>query len=192
MIPNAPLPVFEYVDCITIVILTLVLGALLLVHRKQHGNLQASISQTVAATKRSSMLFTLTMLVVYPLYYAWLWLWVGPALGMPTAYYLLLGLSAIAEFVFVLVPASIGWRLRAHQIAAGIVGVAMAMFPAIMLVAGEGVSAAGRLALVIFYVVTVCMLGLLFTPKYRRHTFLYEVMYCALFLGSVSIAAHTT
>lgn len=191
MIPDVPMQQIEFLDVFITTLLVYVIGTLILNYRKEYGSLRASISQTVAATKRSSMFFALTMLVAYPLYYAWLWLWVGPLLGMPSMYYVLLAVSAIAELVFVLVPASSGWRLRTHQIAAGFVGLVMAILPGMMLFAGQGISGAGRLALVAFYIVLIALVVLLCTPKYRRNTFLYEVIYAAVFIGSVSVVVHT-
>ena len=81
--PNAPLQAFQYLDAFVIVGLSLMIGKLLIDYRRKNGNMLSTISKTVVATKQSSLVFTLSMLVAFPLYYAWVWLWVGPVLAMP-------------------------------------------------------------------------------------------------------------
>lgn len=190
--PDAPLRAFEFVDLVVILALVFLLGGMLLNFHRRNGGVLSSISRTVGATKRTQWTFTAVMSVLYPLYYAWLWFWVGPLFAMPSAYYILLGAAVCFETIFVWVPATSGWRRKTHEIAAGFVGVVMASIPALILLAAQqDVSPTGEVTLVTFYVILGTMLVLLIRPKYRKHTFTYEVIYCAIFMLALSVAGHS-
>jgi hypothetical protein len=137
-------------DFITISTLTLVLIALMKAHHRNTGSLLGSISQTVAYSKKSSTIFSITMTVCFPLYYAFVWFWVLPLIQAPHWIYCILLFSALCEMVFVWVPATVGKSKRIHEIATSIVVVAMFLLALVILFTGINLSIAARTSLIIF------------------------------------------
>lgn len=191
MIPVSPVPFWQYFDLITLSILLSVTAVLVMAQRKSTGKLLGTISQSVAHTKRSSLIFSIFMTICYPLYYAFVWLWVGPLVDAPTIFYYLLAGSALCEMVFVWVPATTGMSHKIHAAMAYVVGVEMFVFPVIILLYGQNVSSFAQ-ASIIFFLVTGCaLLSLMIFKKLRTYTFLYETIYSVVFLLTVSIIAHS-
>lgn len=178
---------FEFVDIFVAAGLSLALASMLWWHHKKTSRVLGSISQTVAASRRKSLMFSLTMSVAYPLYYLWLWLWVGPSLMMPSAYYIVLVFSAVAELIFVWVPATDGVKRRVHETAAAFVGLAMLILPALILLNVRNPSELSKAVIFVYFGVCAVLLVLLASTKYRRHTFTYEVIYCLAFLVAMSV-----
>jgi hypothetical protein len=191
MFPPHPVAFWQYFDFITISVLTIVLTALMKTHHRKTGSLLGSISQTVAYSKTSSTIFSVTMTVCFPLYYAFVWFWVLPLIEAPHWIYYLLLFSALSEMVFVWVPATVGKSRRIHEATTSVVVVAMFVLGLLMLVTGVNLSIAARTSLIIF-LASPFFIGILMTiKKFRRHTFVYEVICCVLFLASLSLIGHT-
>lgn len=182
---------FEFVDLVVFAALTAVLGIMIWLHYRKNGAVLRSISATVAAEKRTSLVFSVVMSVLYPLYYAWLWLWVGPKVGAPPAYYVILAVAAVFELVFVWVPSTTGWRHETHKFAATMVGFGMLILPGMFLMTAQAMSVAAMISIAVFYAVALSVSTLLVLPRYRGHTFIYEVLYCAAFLVAASIVGHS-
>ena len=188
--PNAPLQAFQYLDAFVIVGLSLIIGKLLIDYRRKNGNMLSTISKTVVATKQSSLVFTLSMLVAFPLYYAWVWLWVGPVLAMPKWFYAVVAVSAVAEMMFVLVPASSGWKQKVHEVAASFVGLVMVAIPLMFLIWSPQISPIVQQAIYAYIVACFVLVVLLVVPKYRKHTLVYEIIFCIAFWSVMSVAGH--
>lgn len=191
MFPSHPVAFWQYFDFITISVLAIVLILLMKAHRQKTGSLLGSISETVAYSKASSTIFSVTMTVCFPLYYAFVWFWVLPLIHTPRWIYYLLLFSALCEMVFVWVPATVGKSRRIHEAATSGVVVAMFLLALLVLIIGINLSIASRTSLIIF-LASPFFIGILMTvKKYRRYTFIYEVICCILFLASISLVGHT-
>lgn len=190
MIPVSPLTFWEYFDVISLGALTLVIVTLLLSHRKKSGSLLSSISKTVAYSPQSSQIFSVAMTVFFPLYYAFLWFWVGPLLHMPYFYYILLAIAAFFEMIFVWMPAK-GKTNKIHTIAAAYVGFTMFILPLIILIYGTGLSKIDFTAILSFLSVSLSLLVLLAIQKLHKYTLQFEVIFCVMFLVTMSIIAHS-
>src|SRR5258706_7871387 len=97
MFPTHPIAFWHYFDFITIGVLIIVITALMAAHHKNTGSLLGSISETVAYSKTSSIIFSITMTILFPLYYAFVWFWVLPLISAPRGFYYLLVFSALCE-----------------------------------------------------------------------------------------------
>lgn len=189
MIPSEPVQFWRYFDIVVIATVTLVVAWLMITHRKKKGELLASISQTIAADKRSSFIFSVMMTVAVPLYYGFIWFWVGPLVAAPWHFYALVAASFVAEMVFVWVPATSGKSKRVHEITAGFVGITMFVAPLTLLIGGN-LEEAARVAIMIFTGITLIMGALLLTPNQRKYTLTYETIYCILFWALISLITH--
>ena len=189
MIPDAPVAFWRFFDLISLAFIFAVVSVLMISHRKRSGSLLGSISQTVAASKRSSLAFSVVMTIFFPLYYAFLWFWVWPLTSTPIYLYLLLLVSAVFEMIFVWVPATDGNSRKIHEVSAGFVGLFMFIVALVMLHTGK-ISTVGSVAILVFLLVSITMLALFTIPRYRKHTFLYECIYCITFLAAMSVVAH--
>lgn len=191
MIPAQPVSFWQYFDLYTLSILALVIGALCLHHKRKYGSLLSTVSETLAHSRSSSLIFSITMTVCYPLYYAFIWFWVAPLLHMPGWFYALLVISAICEAIFVWVPAGKGRQKLIHQLAAGLVGVLLVIIAISILLAGDNLSTAGIFSSLIFLISTVVIGYIMLDRKNRRHMFMFELVYMILFLVMISFIAHS-
>lgn len=182
---------FEYTDLVILAMLCAVLGGLMFIYHRKNGGMLRSISATVAAEKGTSLTFSAVMSVCYPLYYAWLWLWVGSKLSMPHLYYVILAVAAFFELVFVWVPSTTGWKKRIHEFATTIVALGMLIIPGMFLLGSHAVSSVGVVFIAIFYAVSLAISTLLLLPRFRKQTLIYEVIFCVAFLAAASIVGHT-
>lgn len=189
MIPVQPILFWRYFDVAVIALVSFVVAWLMLTHRKRNGSLLASISQTIAADKRASLIFSLMMTVAVPLYYGFIWFWLGPLVVAPWYFYALVAVSFVAEMVFVWVPATEGKSKKIHELNAWFVGVVMFVAPLILLL-GATLSQAATAATIAFLALSVILLLLLVIPKTRKHTLIYEIIYCVLFWVLMSFIAH--
>jgi hypothetical protein len=191
MYPAQPVAFWHYFDFITISVLTLVLIILMKAHYRKTGSLLGSISETVAYSKASSIIFSVTMTVCFPLYYAFVWFWVLPLIhALQWVYYLLL-FSALCEMVFVWVPATVSKSKRIHGAATSVVVVAMFLLGLLMLATGVNLSIAARTSLIVFLASPLFIGILMAIKRFRRYTFAYEVICSVLFLVSLSLVGHT-
>lgn len=190
MMLSEPVQFWQYFDIIGIALVSFVVPWLMLTHRKKKGELLASISQTIAADSRSSLIFSVMMTVAVPLYYCCMWFWVGPKVAAPWYFYLMLAVSFVAEMIFVWVPATSGRSKLVHEVNASFVGLTMFLAPLALLVGG-GLSDAARTATIIFIGVTWAGGGLLLTPKQSKYTLTYEIIYCVLFWALMLFIAHS-
>lgn len=189
MIPVQPVLFWQYFDFVVIATVTIVVAWLMLMHRKKKGEWFASLSQTIAADRRASLIFSLMMSVAVPLYYVFIWFWLGPLVAAPWHFYALVAVSFVAEMVFVWVPATEGKSKTIHELNAWFVGVVMFVAPLILLL-GASLSHAATVAVVTFLGLSVVLLLLLAIPKTRKHTLIYEIIYCVLFWALMSFIAH--
>ncbi len=191
MYPDQPMAFFKYMDAVVVGLLVVVITYILLRHAQRHCRLLPSISETIAYDKRSSLLFSVVMTACVPLYYAYVGLWIGPRYAMPPAFYWLLIVSIIAEFIFVWVPARGGRAGLVHTINACFVGAVMLLAPLLILLAGTGLSGVAHGTL-LGYVLLVSIgfpLFVLARPL-RRFSWQFEAAYIVLFWVVLAIAAH--
>lgn len=130
------------------------------------------------------------MTIFFPLYYAFLWFWVGPLLQMPPVYYTLLFISALSEMTFVWVPAT-GRSYKIHAISAAYVGLTMLLLPILILVCGIGLTFASSVFIYAFLVITIGIMASLAFRSMRKYTLHFEVLFCVAFLMMMSIIAHS-
>jgi len=160
-------------------------------HHKRTGSLLSSISETVAYSKTSSVIFSLTMTILFPLYYAFVWFWVLPLIQAPEWIYYLLLFSALCEMVFVWAPATVGRSKRIHGAMVSIVVVAMYALTLLILLHGVNVGIAARISLSLSLACPFLIGMLMIIKKFRKYTFLYEVTCSVAFLVSISLVGHT-
>lgn len=189
MIPSEPVQFWQYFDVVVIATVTAVVAWLMVTHRTRNGALLPSISQTIAADKHATQLFAGMMTICVPLYYSFIWFWVGPLAAAPWYFYALVAVSFVAEMIFVWVPASSGRSKKIHEFTAGIVGFTMLVAPFILLFAGQITEAMQR-AIVVFASAGVIMGALLLIPKLRKYTLTFEIVYCVVFWALMSFIAH--
>ena len=189
MIPMEPISFWQYFDIIVIALVSTTTLYLMAGHKRKTGMLLSSVSQTIAADKRSSLIFSVMMTIVAPLYYAFIWFWVGPHTNAPWYFYVLLVLSLASQMIFVWVPAISGLSGRIHAVAAGFVGIAMLVVPLLLLAVGDlgGVAKAG---VVLFLLTAFCIIACLLHPKLRAQSLTLEAVYCVMFWAIISIIAH--
>ena len=191
MMPSSPVAFWKYFDFISIGALSIVISYIVIVHRKRNGSILSTISQTVAHTPKSSLLFSLAMTVFFPIYYAYVYFWVGPHVDAPTIFYYLLLVSAICEMIFVWVPALQGRKNQIHSLAAGIVGIFMFIIPLLVLLFASNLNIAASTAINIYLIASLLMGLSLIIKELRKYTFSYEVVYCLIFLVCMSIVGHS-
>jgi hypothetical protein len=190
MFPTNPVAFWHYFDFITIAVLTIVMTALMKAHHRKTGSLLGSISETVAYSKISSTIFSVTMSILFPLYYAFVWFWVLPLIHASRGFYYLLIFSALCEMVFVWAPATVGKSKRIHGTMVSVVVVAMYLLTLLILLHGVNIGIAARISLSLSLACPF-LIGILMTiKKFRMYTFLYEVICCVTFLISISLIAH--
>ena len=189
MIPSEPVAFWQFFDVVVIIVITSIIFWLMLTHKNKTGDLLPSISQTVAADRHSSLIFSLMMTLCVPLYYAFLWFWVAPLTNAPWYFYGLLAMSVISEMIFVWVPATVGWNKKVHGYTARFVGLVMLVAPLVLLFAGQ-LSTITRIAIIVFAITSLLLGSLLLIPKLRKHTLLYEIIYCVIFWAVMSFIAH--
>lgn len=190
MIPIESVQFWQYFDIIVIALVSCVVAWLMLTHRKKKGELLSSISQTIAADSRSSLIFSVMMTVAVPLYYCFIWFWVGPKVAAPWYFYALVAVSFVAEMIFVWVPATSGRSKLVHEVNASFVGLTMFLAPLALLIGGN-LSDAAHIATILFICVSLAGGALLLTPKQRKYTLTYEIIYCVLFWALISFIAHS-
>src|SRR5665213_234106 len=191
MFPAHPVAFWHYFDFITICTLTIVLITLMKAHHKRTGSLLSSISETVAYSKTSSVIFSLTMTILFPLYYAFVWFWVLPLIQAPEWIYYLLLFSALCEMVFVWAPATVGRSKRIHGAMVSICLLAMYALTLLILLHGVNVGIAARISLSLSLACPFLIGMLMIIKKFRKYTFLYEVTCSVAFLVSISLVGHT-
>lgn len=191
MFPAHPVALWHYFDFITIGTLTIVLTALMKAHHKKNGSLLGSISETVAYSKASRTIFSATMTICFPLYYAFVWFWVLPLIQAPRWIYYLLLFSALCEMVFVWAPATVGRSKRIHGAMVSIVVAAMYTLTLFILLRGVNISIAAGISLGLSLACPF-LIGILMTAKkLHKYTFIYEVVCSVAFLASISLVGHT-
>jgi hypothetical protein len=191
MIPAVPVEFWRFFDFYTIGALFVVIGSVVKSHHNKNGAVLKTISQTVAYSKRSSFIFSIAMTIFFPLYYMFMWLWVGPKIYMPVGFYYLLAISAICEMIFVWVPATIGKSRKVHEAMATTVGGAMLVLPIIILVYSKYLNIIDKVSILIFIILAIILSCLFAIRKLRKYTFLFETTYCLIFLATISIIAHS-
>ena len=184
-----PISFWQYFDFISLAVLIAFVGALVILRVRQTKEVPATISHSVASSPNSSLAFSLIMTVFFPLYYCFLWFWLGPYISAPTIFYVLLVTAFLAELIFVWAPAS-GRTKRIHSVSAAFVGLTMILASIIIFEAGGSVSDAARISIILFWIITV-VTALSFLKIYRKHTFIAELLFCFAFLAMISIVAHT-
>jgi len=191
MFPTYPVTFWRYFDFITVGSLTIVITLLVKAHHRKTGSLLGSISETVAYSKTSSLIFSVAMTILFPLYYAFIWFWVLPLIQAQRGLYYLLALSALCEIVFVWVPATTGKSKRIHTIMASLVSIAMFSLALLILINGVHVTAPAYTGLSVFLLSPLVILILMTMKKFRTYTFLYETLIGAAFLIAMSLVGHS-
>ncbi len=191
MFPAYPVAFWHYFDFITIGTLTIVLTALMTTHHRKTGSLLGTISETVAYSKTSSIIFSVTMTACFPLYYAFVWFWVLPLIQASQWIYYLLLFSAFCEMVFVWAPATVGRSKRIHGAMVSVVVVAIYMLTLLILLYGVRLDITARISLSLSLVCPLLIGILMMVKRFRPYTFLYETICCVTFLVSLSLVGHT-
>ncbi|MCW1908261.1 MAG: hypothetical protein KIH63_002870 [Candidatus Saccharibacteria bacterium] len=191
LIPSQPVNGVQYIDLLVLPLLAAIIFRLLHKARGLNGSLGKTISETLALDKQLYISFSIVMSILYPLYYAFLWLWLGPQTQMPQMFYAVLAVAVVFEMIFVWVPARGQKQLITHIISAGMVGVCMLASSIILLLTGLGLGAIAIAMLWVFILSSLVMAGLLLIPRFRKYMFVYEITYITLFLISFSFAAHS-
>ncbi|MGV9001842.1 MAG: hypothetical protein ACOH18_02710 [Candidatus Saccharimonadaceae bacterium] len=190
MIPTEPILFWQYFDVVVIVVLASTIFMIMKTHKSKTGNFLPSISQTIAADKRTSLLFSIVMTLCVPLYYAFLWYWVAPVASAPWYFYSLLLASFISEMVFTWFPATSGRTERIHQYSVGFVAAVMLVGP-LMLLSSGSLNDIATVGVVIFVGISLILGILLLISRLRRHTLAIEITYCVTFLALISFIAHS-
>jgi len=190
MIPASPIPLWQFADAVVIILVSVVTIFLMATHKRRTGALLPSISRTIAADRRTSLIFSIMMTVAVPLYYGFIWFWVGPLVSAPWYFYVILAVSIVSEMIFVWVPATSGMSKSVHEITAGFVGFVMFAAPLILLGTGN-LSSIAQLGTLLFFGLTAVIIALLMYPKSRKFTLSLEVVYCVAFWAVMSIIAHS-
>ncbi len=190
IIPTLPVPFWQYFDVITLSALTIIIGLLVIAQRRKTGNLMSTISQSVAHSRASRLVFSIAMTVLYPLYYAFIWFWVFPTAVVPPFLYIILGIAAIFEMIFVWVPASSGANKIIHHAASLVVGVVMLILPPLILFSAQNLTQTIALGVVAYSSVVSFLLVTIFFKHMRNYSFTLEVVFCVAFLATMSLIAH--
>lgn len=190
IVPTTPLSFLEYADLVSTSILLVVVTGLVWSYYRKHGNLRGSISETIAQDKNSRLVFSIVLTILIPLYYSFVWFWVGPLVGMPAGFYVLLAISAVCEMTFAWIPATTGFSRKIHMATANFVGIVMFLSALLFLISSSNLSKIGAVAAIVFLLVSFLLLALLIFRKMRKHTITFEIIYCLVFLAFMSIVAH--
>ena len=182
-----PIPFWQHFDLVSLSVLTVFVSILIVLQVCKKRVTPVTISQSVASSPKSSLAFSIIMTIFFPLYYCFLWFWVGPYISAPVIFYVLLTLSFVAELIFVWAPAN-GKTKLVHSISAGTVGVLMLLSSIIIFVAAINVSDIARISITVFWVTSV-IAALSLLKRYRKYTFVAELLFCAGFLIMMSIVA---
>lgn len=148
---------WKYFDIISLAFILVMVILLVDLYYKRNRQLKPTVSETIAADKVSSVIFSVVMTIFFPLYYAYLWFWVGYSVNAPLHYYILLIIAAVFEMVFVWAPAKErGLSRKVHLAATALVGIMMIVLPVVLLVGGE-IGDIGRIAAYIFLAVSASL-----------------------------------
>lgn len=186
-----PIRFWEYFDYISLAFIIGTIGLLIGLHYRKNQSLRKTISETVAESKLSSMAFSVTMTIFFPLYYGFLWFWVGYLINAPLSYFVLLVISGIFEMIFVWIPAKgngVSWKI--HTIASSIVGLSMVILSILILISSNRIDSIGRYAIYVFLGVSLIICIALISRKLQKYTIQLEVTFCLLFLIIMSVIGH--
>jgi hypothetical protein len=189
MIPASHVLFWQYFDFLSVGALVIVIGLLMVLHRIRYGAHESTISKTIAKRKFSRVIFSVAMTCFFPLYYAFLYFWLGPSLHMPLIFYFLLFISAICELIFVWLP-STGKTEKIHNITAGIVGLGMIISMLFILIYGQGLMLSGFIASSCFLLLSIFIAFILYFKKLKNYSLAMELLFCAFYLLTVSIITH--
>ena len=180
---------FDFISLLFIIVMVLVLISF---HYRKNKNLHKTISETLATNRVSSIIFSIVMTIFFPLYYAFLWFWVGYLINAPTIYFLVLIFSSICEAIFVWVPAKgVGLSRRIHTVTTALVALAMIALPVILIVTLSILNNVDQIAIYSFLGVTILLVIILPTQFFKKYTIYFEAIFCLLFLTMMSIIAHS-
>lgn len=187
-----PIRFWEYFDFISLGFIVITIAVLIGLYYRKNKTLQKTISETVADNRTSSIIFSAVMTIFFPLYYGFLWFWVGYLINAPPAYFIVLIVSGISEMLFVWLPAKgNGMRRRIHGIAVSVVGLAMLILPVLILLYSNNVDATGYYTIYAFLGVTVLIGAALLTGLFKKYTIQFEVAFCSVFLVMMSVVGHS-
>ena len=130
------------------------------------------------------------MTIFFPLYYAYVWIWVLLTVAAPHWSYITLAISTLNKMAFVWVPATVARSKRIHQFTAGIVEIFMWLLALLILLEGNNLNITSRISLIITLITPIVLLLCMLNTKLRKYTFIYEVVYCSVFLATLSVLGH--
>jgi hypothetical protein len=156
-------------------------------------NKRQSFSQHVASRKVTYWLFAPIFTVVTVMYYAFLWKWVGPLVGMGAAYYDVLLVAFVLQLIVAWVPAKSVWPMRVHGIAA--YGVAILMVALVVIIALTASSVLPVGYIVACYVFGLAGIALVpiyaYIPAARRQFLLVQIGYFVAFWVLIMAIAYS-
>lgn len=185
MVPAEPVVFWQYFDILSVGILTILVGLFVLHETRRTKKLPQTISSAVAEHPSTSISFAIVMTIFFPLYYAFLWFWVGPYVTAPYLFYVLAIVSFICELIFVWLPARGKYHVI-HTSTATLVGVCMFAVSVLLLSTSVDLGPIGVWSIIGFWVTTIVA----FLLARNGRTLIAEITYCAGFLAMVSVIAH--
>ncbi|QQS18756.1 hypothetical protein IPL68_01630 [Candidatus Saccharibacteria bacterium] len=190
MIPSVPIAFWQYVDLIILVPFFALLAGLLAKHYRSNGSFLKTISHTIAASPKSSRIFSLSMTVIAPVYYSFVWFWAAPRMVISEAFYWILVPMLLSELLFVWLPANAVYT-KWHTPFAVFTMVGMVAEVVIITLSAKYLSTWAE-AMFLAFLGTACIfVAVLVLERLKRYVFLLEVIFCAVFLLAMSLAAHT-
>lgn len=138
-----------------------------------------SFSENIARDKSSRFLFGTYMSLVTLLFYSFLLFWLGPYLGVGSAYYILVVASLMLQLTLSWVPATTGRSMAVHNTAAyGIALIMPAVVAVILLTAAVEIDILQIAAAWVFMLFAAVIFFLfLFVPAARRNFLYFQLSY---------------
>lgn len=187
-----PVVFWKFFDVISLTFIFVMILVLMSLHYKKNKSLQKTISETLALDRASSTTFSIVMTLFFPLYYAFLWFWVGYLIKAPLVYFVILIFSVICEVVFVWVPArGKGLSRRVHQLTTTLVALAMIALPITLLITVPTLNNMNHITMYGFLAFTILLILMSPTQFFKKHMIYFEITFCLLFLIMMSVIGHS-
>lgn len=190
MIPAIPVTFWQYFDAVVLVPFFVLMIWLLVSHYHKYGSFLSTVSHTIAASHLSSLVFSVSMTAIAPLYYAFVWFWAGPRMVVPDVFYWLLVPMLLSEILFVWLPANNVYA-KWHTLFATLTMTGMVIETLLIVVFAQYLSVWARASFWLFLCCSFVFVIVFTRKQLQRFIFPLEVVYCLLFLLAISLAAHT-
>ncbi|HSX02801.1 MAG TPA: hypothetical protein VLI05_05820 [Candidatus Saccharimonadia bacterium] len=184
-----PIPELKYVGLYAVLLALVCISGMIW---KWRGDRTMTISRHAAAHPQATLVFGFSITVTGLMFYAFLWFWFVPALGLPMLFSWLVSAAGIGQALAAWIPDRPGLESRIHNI--GAFAMAIIMVPLAFLIArAPQASAAAHWAAVAFLLVAAIYATLFFlVPRAKSYYLAYQSSYFGGFLLVILIAAYTT